>query len=153
MPHVVRDDELRCIVADGPREVTVHIAVEPDGGPHHREVIHHVAADRRMFGGPKGAQLSRLAPRRDHPNRAPAHAAGTKLQESIEAVVQLAPGFPRDEFVDARRGPRWEPGIEPSREILHGTRQQLAGGAGGTQLFQRGHGIKSTRIGRNVQNG
>ena len=152
MPHIVSDDELRGVVADSPREVAVHVTIKADRGPHHREVIHHVAAHRRMFGGAERTQLARFASRGDD-NRPPAHPAGAKLKELIEAVVQLAPCVSGNELVDAGRGPRRESGAEPGRKILQSAWQQLAGGAGSTDLFQGSHGIKSTRMSRNVQNG
>ena len=92
MPHVVGDDQLGRIIPRGAGKESVHVAVEADRGAHVREIIHHVAADRRMLRRAQRTGLSGLALRGHDANRATAHPASAKFEIAVEAVVELAPG-------------------------------------------------------------
>ena len=78
--------------------------------------------------------------RRRHDGDGPAtHAAGAELEVAIEAVVQLAPRFLRDEFLDAGVRPGGELRGEKCAQVFRGGGEEFAGLHGRFDAIKGGH--------------
>jgi len=146
MADVVRNHELRQVVATSLREEGVGVAVQTDRRTDEREIVNHITADRGVLWRALRPQLASLGLRGNNADRAPAHAASTKFQIAIESVVQLRPGLLRNELVDAGQRPRGQTGLQPSLQILGGTGEDLSGLSGRLNFFQSSHGFIPGRV-------
>ena len=123
MPHVMGDHEFWGIVPVGSRQVSVHIAIKAGRRAHEGEVVHHVAADRRVRRRAQRIELPGFTPRAHDANGPAAHPARAKLEIAVKAVVELAPCSLCDELPNRGGGPCRQAGLKPGCEILHSFRK------------------------------
>ena len=107
IPHVVGDRRgCGAAVAPGLRQVTLRCSGR--GRSTARTSVKSLSMllpTAACSGAPTRPGVPVSAPRSTGADGAPAHAAGAELEVAVEPVVQLAPGLPRDQLVDARLRP------------------------------------------------